>query len=740
MFSDNKNTNLDFALKINHNLKINKTIACINQFADFKRTDDSLFACNLQENLHKFNAIKINTNVINSFVSDSLSGYLEKQYNYKGLFFADWNKAMDDDKLARLICSGINMFIVKAHVRDFISQVNLLVSKGEISEKVLDKRIRKILLAKTWMGLNKASFLSAEKRLQKIFSTQNKKFSWQIYENTATLVKNNKEVLPFNHLSKIRAAFYSTNKNELLVLKKTLHYYFNFTDFSGRKKTFLSNKKYFSHLIIAFTKADSSLLADSLFIKELKKKQKRSRIIVLNYAAPVFCKKINFVDAIIQLYDCHPFSQSIAAQIISGAIAPKGKFPISRFCKDTLTSYKVKNRLEYTIPEMAGFNAYDLRKIDTIIKQSEFLGVSPGYQILAAKDGKVFFYKSYGYHTYARKVKVQNSDLFDLASITKVAAITLASMKLYEWDSIHLNDSLKYYLCDTNCRLKNHQLRDFFVHKSGLPADMPILKYIIHKDSLSDSVFVYYSTKKDSIYSIEIAENFYLRNDLRDSIINSLYNLEYDTNKTYTYSDINFNIIFNIVQQKLNEPVNEFLNHYFYSSLGLQSMGFNPLKRFDKKHILPTAVDKYWRKQLVWAYPHDESAALYGGIAGNAGLFSNANDLAILFQMLLNGGTYGGKRYFLPETVALFTSPQEDSPRGLGFNRKRGGYFGHSGFTGCVVWANPVSGILYVFLSNSIHPSVKNKKLKRYKIRKKVLDALIAAQIHSENVVVPNNK
>ncbi len=726
-FSDDKNINLKIALKRNTQLKNNKIISCINNFnanALFPSKTDSVFYKALQKKLAVFHALHIN----NAEINDSLKQFLEKKYAFKGLVFSNWDTGMSDSLLAKSIKAGINIFFVKNHPEKFIKQIKRLLKKGFLTESELNTGLRKILLAKTWFGLNKPAFRSAEYNLQHIFTNEHKKLSWQIYENTLTLVKNKHRVLPFKNFAMMKVLFYSTNKNNFSILQQSLKYYFNF-----RTTNSLNIKAYFSHLIVAIHPADSLLLKDSTFIKQLKKIARKKKLIILNFASPLFCNTFDFAHAIIQLYDLHPFSQSISAQIISGAITPKGKLPVKLNGNENNTTFKAIARLQYTIPEIAGFDSYLIKKIDTIIEQAELLGVAPGFQIMAVKNGKVFFYKSYGYHTYMQHQKVNNFDLFDLASITKVAATTLASMKLYEWDSISPDDSLKYYLTDTNVALKNHRLHEFYVHKSGLQANMPVLQYINYRDTSINKPKRYFSEKNDSLHHIQIADNFYLRDDLHDSIINSLYNMEFDSLKSYKYSDVNFNILFAVIQQKINEPFDVFLKKHFYLPLGLQTMSFLPLRHFNKNRILPTSNDKYWRKQIILGYPHDESAALLGGIAGNAGLFSDANDLAILFQMLINGGKYAGKRYLKAETIELFTKAQKDSPRGLGFNRKQGGYFGHSGFTGCTVWANPVSGFIFVFLSNSIYPDVKNKKLRYYKIREKVFNSLIAAEIHNKD-------
>ncbi len=724
-FSDDKICNLKIALKWNTQLNNKKIISCIYNFKDntlLRTKNDSVFYKNLQKNLSTFHGLTIN----NTNIKDSLKQYLEKKYAFKGLLFSDWNPNISDSSLLKSIKSGINMFFVKNNPEKFINKVKLLISKGFLKESELNKRVKQILLAKTWFGLNKPAFHSAEYNLQQIFTNEHKKISWQIYEHTTTLVINKKQVLPFRNFAMMKVLFYSTNKNSFPILQQSLKYYFNFRTINS-----LNIKGYFSHLIIAIHPSDSLLLKDSSFIKQLKRIAVKKKLIVLNFASPLFCNTLNFSDAIIQLYDLHPFSQSISAQIVSGAIIPEGKLPVKLNNNQNNNTFKAIARLQYTIPEIAGFDSYLIKKIDTIIQHAEQLGVAPGFQIMAIKNGKVFFYKSYGYHTYMQHKKVNNFDLFDLASITKIAATTLASMKLYEWDSIHPEDSLKYYLTDTNISLKNHRLYEFYVHKSGLQANMPILQYINYRDTIINRPKRYFSENKDSLHHIQVAERFYLRDDLHDSIINSLYNMEFDTLKNYKYSDINFNILFTVIQRKINQPFDIFLKKHFYLPLGLQTMCFLPIRYFDKNRILPTSNDKYWRKQVILGYPHDESAALFGGVAGNAGLFSNANDLAILFQMLINGGKYAGKRYLKAETIEMFTAPQKDSPRGLGFNRKQGGYFGHSGFTGCSVWANPATGFVFVFLSNSIYPDVKNKKLRYYKIREKVFNSLLAAEIQN---------
>lgn len=744
-FSGSKLNNLKTVKEINNTLKKRRIISCLNQFSEFQPDSlqqDSIFYAELKVSLKDFSAVKIDTNLLGKNIPDSIGKYLKNNFKFKGLLFSDLNENISDSVLLNQIHSGIDMFVIKKNLGMFISRVINLIGKGSISEKGIDKKVRRILLAKTWLGIHKPEFQSAEYKLQKIFTTENKQFSWEIYEKSATLLKNDKQILPFREFSNKRVLLYTLGSKELPILRNTLNYYFDYQYVKSSSGKFNINKKKYTHLILAINDIDKQLFTDTVFINKLEDLSQNLKLIILNFDSPLINKNLNFAHAVIQLYDTHPFSQSIAAQIISGPIKPKGKIParIPGFDNPQIY-YNTINRLRYTIPEKAGFDSYFLKKIDTIIQQASYIGASPGYQILAAKNGKVFFHKAYGNHTYSRRQKVKTNDLFDLASITKVAATTLASMKLFEWDSIHMDDSIKFYMEDTiNCTIKNHQLRDFYIHKTGLPPDMPILRYITYKDSVNEAPDKYFTEKSDSVHTIMVANNFYLRQDWKDTIKQSLYELEYDTSKTYKYSDINLNIVYDIISRKLNKPINQFLHQYFYNPLYLRTMGYLPLELFKKNQIVPTQNDKYWRKQLLQGYPHDESAALYGGVAGNAGLFSNSNDLAILFQMLLNGGTYAGKRFLQPKTIQYFTQSQEDSPRGLGFNRKNGGLYGHSGFTGCVVWANPHTNFIFIFLSNSIHPKATNRRLKRYRIREKVYEAVLASQISSvKKLILANN-
>lgn len=684
---------------------------------------------------HKFHinnyySMQIPNKALNTIINDkanyTFSDFYKQHYGFEGLIIANANDSLSMESLRLLFNTGTDLFVGKS-VEKYIDNLKHLVKSNAISLKEIDRRVKRILMAKKWALPRQRKLQSAEISFTKILNKNNILLSWKLYKNSLCLIKNNNNIIPFKNLlnNKTHVLMFGNSKFE--IFRKYLHYYMDFSSRHSSKKHRINsqNIKNAENVIVLI---DKNAQIEKSQIEKLKKISKNKNLIVIGFANNI--NQFLFADVLLFAYDNHDFSQMNMAQTLAGVVEPKGKIIPNIINKSNPPpSYSTINRLQYTIPEVAGFDQYKLAKIDELMTNAINEGATPGAQILAAKNGKVFLYKSYGFHTYSKKQKVKNSDLYDLASITKVAATTLASMKLYEKGLLNPDDSIKYLIEDTiNCTIKNHKLADFFIHKTGLQADMPILKYIAYTDTAIGRYDKYYSEQPDSAHTIKLSDNYYLRTDYLDSIVASLYNLEIDTNKNYWYSDINFNIIYDILLRKIEGKYSNFIYTNIYEPLQLRYIGFLPLDRFKEKQIAPTQNDKFWRKQLLCGTPHDESAAIYGGIAGNAGLFSNANDLAILFQMLLNDGTYGGAKIFDKSTIEYFTMPQPNSKRGLGFNRKRDGSFGHTGFTGCVVWANYKTQFLFVMLSNSIHPRVQNRKFKRMKIRSKLYNIILQSR------------
>lgn len=449
------------------------------------------------------------------------------------------------------------------------------------------------------------------------------------------------------------------------------------------------------------------------------------------------------------------FDASLLLQQLSSRLPIQGDF----YSADTLIAgLKISQKLlARTDPNFCGLDGDTLSRISGLMSSCMNGRAFPGAQVLIAKDGCIVYDRVFGKHTYQGQTPVTENSMYDLASLTKVVATTMVGMKLYEMGVYEMNDSLGQYLPDSlkqhlrfPSTIRNITFQELFTHTSGLPAGFPIIKYMQYTSSQVGRYDRYFCDRPDSVYMTEVAEGFYLEKEQQDSMWLRLNQIYLDPAKPYKYSDVNMNTLYFMFKSFIQKDpakygftqskkqlegknlFEEFLYNTFYKPLGMNHTCYKPLKRFSKDLIVPTENETFWRKQLLHGYVHDPNAALHGGIAGNAGIFSTSNDLAILLQMLLNKGVYNDQRYLKAETVDKFTSRQENCFRGLGFNKPSMGStsfgmsenasmstYGHTGFTGTCFWVDPEHGLIYIYLSNAVHPSVNNKSYE-YGIRKKV--------------------
>jgi CubicO group peptidase (beta-lactamase class C family) len=352
----------------------------------------------------------------------------------------------------------------------------------------------------------------------------------------------------------------------------------------------------------------------------------------------------------------------------------------------------------------------------------------------------VFYHNSFGHHTYEKKRSVQNTDIYDLASITKIASTTLGLMRLYDLGFIDLDDSLGSYLPRSRSSNKEKlSLNEILTHQSGLQSWIPFYKKALEEQETAGGVF---SEQRLDQFPIKLGEKRYLHHSYRDTLWKMIYHSELNERGEYVYSDLGFYLFHQLLEHQTQLPLDIYMYKSFYRPLGLSTMGYRPLERFSNNRVIPTEEDEAFRKQLANGTVHDPGAAMLEGVAGHAGLFSNANDLAILMQMLLNKGKYGGQYYFTPLTVNHFTAQQfPDNRKALGFDKPvidtskpspvcleaSPKTFGHSGFTGTTVWADPEHELIYVFLSNRVHPDAQNKKLIKQDFRTRIQQVVYRA-------------
>lgn len=475
------------------------------------------------------------------------------------------------------------------------------------------------------------------------------------------------------------------------------------------------------------------------FIRDLRENKK---VILLSEGNPKYLDLVGDDISAVHAYDASTEAQKLIPQILFGAKAAMGKLP---FGTDNYTGGTGKitgslGRLDYVYPEEVNINTAIFAGIEEVVREALEDHATPGCQILVAKDGHIVLEKGYGYLSYDSAHAVTTETVYDVASITKAAATLQAVMKLSEMDVIDINKTASQYLVDLRKTNKEELfISDILAHQAGLTPYIPYWKQTIDDNGLDDR---YYCNNPDDWFCVEVVPGIYSIRSMEDSlwkwtIESELREPNKDGNFGYRYSDLGFYILKKLVERRSRQPIEEFLDQNFYRPMGMSKLTFFPMAHFDLDQIAPTEEDKYFRQTLVRGTVHDQGAAMFGGVGGHAGLFSNANDLAKLLQMNMNRGEYGGQRYFRASTVETFTARHfKGNRRGLGWDKPlRSGNgptsdlcsyntFGHTGFTGTAMWADPDYDLIFVFLSNRIHPDVNNRKLIKQNIRTRIQDII----------------
>jgi beta-N-acetylhexosaminidase len=401
--------------------------------------------------------------------------------------------------------------------------------------------------------------------------------------------------------------------------------------------------------------------------------------------------------------------------------------------------------LPKALPQKVGLQSAKLEVLDTIATNAIKNGAMPGCVILVLKNGKIAYYKAFGHYTYQAIKPTTIATVYDMASVTKICATTLAVMKLYDEGKINLKKTIGDYLpWVTHTNKAGLVIEKLLLHQAGLVPFIPFYKELI--DAEGNSLPQYFSVTPTDSFNVQVASKMYLKNTWQDTMYSRILQSPLTNADKYVYSDNDFIFLAKIVEAIAGMPLNDYVQKEFYTPLLLTSTTFNPFKKIGVQNIAPTENEKIFRQQPIQGFVHDPGAAMFGGVAGHAGLFSNAYDIAVIMQMLLNGGQINGKRYVQQATVNLFTAYNSNiSRRGLGFDKpekdnatRKEAYpskyvsnqtFGHTGFTGTCAWADPLHNIVFVFLSNRIYPTSENNKLAHLQIRAALQDAVYKALV-----------
>lgn len=463
-------------------------------------------------------------------------------------------------------------------------------------------------------------------------------------------------------------------------------------------------------------------------------------------------KGIENARGLVMAYEDDDLVQDLAAQLLFGAIGASGTLPGpagNLFGQGSGVATEGGIRLKYTIPEEAGLNGRRLEEgVGSLVDSGLQEGAFPGCRVLVAIGGMVILDRAYGFHTYAGRVRVEKKDIYDLASVTKISGPLPLYMKLYDQGLLDVDMPLSHYWDDWKSRLfrrsnmKDLIIRDLLAHQSGI---VPYINYWEQTVRNGRYIRRWYRPEPLDDYSIGISDHLYLRDRFRGRVYRTIRRSELLSHGQYRYSCLPFIVSPEVISQIDGRPYTEALYEDFFDPLGATALRYNPLDRFPSHRIVPTEYDVNFRRKVVHGYVHDEASAVLGGISGNAGLFATAGDLAKLMQMYLNGGEYGGRRYISGETLGEFTRvqfPENNNRRALGFDKPlpdnaslspervypcmgaSPSSFGHSGFTGTFVWMDPEYELLYIFLSNRVHPTRDNNLISTMNIRTEILQAV----------------
>ena len=697
-----------------------------------------------------------------------VTGLLKQKMNYKGLVFTDalnmksvtkYHSPGEVDALA--LIAGNDVLLYSENVPTAIEKIKEAVTSGKLTQAEVDYRIRKVLHAKYWAGLNQYKPIETKNLLEDLHQPSSILLQQQLYENAVTVVNNREYLLPFRNLDTISFATVSIGGGFNNDFSKTLERYAPMASYTVPGRTApdsvfsLLQKQLQQYEVVIVsvhginnTPINNYGISEGArrFIQNLQVNPKQKVVVAVmgNAYSLQYFENSNWL---VCGYEDNPNACTAVPQILFGALPAKGRLPVS--ASVTLKAGRgldtpSLNRLRFSTPESVGMDSEVLAQIDNIAREAIAYAATPGCQVLVAKDGAVIFEKAYGHFTYSKEQPVTTSSVYDIASVTKVASTLQAIMFLKDQGKLNLEAKISTYLPDLKGTNKqNLVIRDILAHQAGLQPGLPFWQRSTQTDKARK---MYYASTQSEKFPNLVAPGMYSAKNMEETmwhwIVDSplLNKPKNQAHYEFKYSDLSFYILRRVAEKLLNQDIDAFMEQNFYSPLGLSTLMYNPLKRLPLQQIVPTENDIAFRHTLLRGTVHDQGAAMMGGVAGHAGLFSNALDLAILMQMNLQNGEYGGQKYFNSHVVSQFVKrPFPNNRRGLGWdmadpdgvgatsNLAPLSTFGHTGFTGTCAWVDPENKLVYVFLSNRVNPDAVNNKLTTYNIRTRIHDVIYKA-------------
>ncbi len=707
------------------------------------------------------------TGIATTLSKSAVTNLLKEKMGFKGLVFTDAlnmkgvSKYYDPGVVdLKALLAGNDVLLFSEDVPKAIEQIQLAIKNKQITQQEIDARCRKILALKRWTGLNQFQPIETSHLVEDLHDPADQYLNIQLTQSYLTLLKNDLGFIPIKGLKDLKIASVDVGTTDATVFQQAIdkyaqvdHYSIGMDASTGEYAALWQKLNQYDliiaglHNMAVYPKNDFGVSIKAMTFLSWVAKADESIITV--FGNPYFLDKVENIEqarGLMVAYQETDQSQSLAAQLIFGGIGADGHLPVSigeKFKLGDGLSSTGGMRFKYTMPEELGLDSHMLhQRVDSLVTAAIQDRAIPGCQVVVAKDNKVIWHRSYGYQTYDSLTAVQENDLYDLASLTKVSGALPCLMKLYEEGKFDINATLGTYLpYFRHGNKKNITFREILAHQSGMVAWIPYWQSTLRgnasypwksrwdSSATNQGKFKWHTFQQDSSasYPIKVTDNMWLYKNYRKKIYRAIRKSKLGEKK-YVYSGLTFYLFPQIIANITGEKYTDYLYNTFYIPLGAYTLRYKPEQEFSLDRIVPTEYDSLFRKEQIHGTVHDEGAAMMGGISSNAGLFAEANDLAKLFQMYCNYGEYGGHRFLKEETVKTFAQCQycdQGNRRALGFDRQlpepsNDGNtakmasdisFGHSGFTGTFAWADPKYHLVYVFFSNRVYPTRANTKL-----------------------------
>ncbi len=653
----------------------------------------------------------------------------------------------------RALMAGNDILLLPEDVPAAIQSIKTAIHEGILDEEFLNYKCRKVLYYKQLAGLEHQDPVQLDNLVKDLNNNRANLLNKELIQSSITLVKNEQNLVPITRPAKQKIATLAIGDTIGNSFQSMLDNYYPFDHYFIDKQHTIDESRKIIEKMMGYDLVIISVHDNSQFItrnyglnKEsinlIKDIASGSRVILSLFANPYslsfFERDIEDVEAILVGFQDGEIYEESAAQIIFGGLSAKGRLPVS--VSPYFPVYKGYGtpkgfRVQFAEPEEAGIDREALNRIDTIALKGISEEAFPGCQIAIIKDGKVIYHKAFGYHTYEKETPVKPTDIYDLASVTKIAATTAAVMRLSDELRINPDHHLGFYLPWLEGSDKeNIELRQLLAHQARLRPWIPFFLETLNEGKPDENIF---RNKKMDDFTVKVAREMFMNKNYLDTIKERILSSPLLNQSQYRYSDLGFIMLSDIIEKQSGKSLDYFTEEMFYKPMGLATLGFRPLERFDTGRIVPSENDTLFRRQIIQGHVNDPAAAMLGGVGGHAGLFGNALDLAVFMQMFLQEGEYAGIRYINASTLEEFTRVQfagNQNRRGLGFDKpsiilgedgpacKSASplSFGHSGFTGTYAWVDPLENLVYVFLSNRTFPDQTNRKIVEMNIRTKI--------------------